>query len=147
MQTHWERTPESLCFILGYMTFNKATKYSSDYCLSRRALSFSVGMIPRETTHQLIVVFCLIHSARVREEQQLRVGVDGEVKLNWVLVATQKVGHGLGLWLRLWERSAVDLHAGIIRSSLRWRKRDLFTLERPLMLFFFFTVGYLCVRT
>lgn len=74
------------------------------------------------TTHQVSVVLRFLYGAGVREEQHLRVGVDGEVKLNRVLVLAQEVGHGLGLWLRLGELAAVDLSAGLVRRPLRWKK-------------------------
>ena len=48
--------------------------------------------------------------------------MDGEVKLNRVLVLAQEVGHGLGLWLRLGELAAVDLGAGLIGRPLRWKR-------------------------
>lgn len=69
------------------------------------------------------MVFRLVESVRVGEEQHLGVGVDGDVELDRVLVAPQEVGHGPGLGFRLGERPTVDLGAGVARGSLRWKEK------------------------
>lgn len=63
------------------------------------------------------MIISFIHGAGIGDEEHLRVGVDGQVDLNDVLVATQEVGNSLRLWLRLREGAAVDLRAGVRRGS------------------------------
>lgn len=77
-----------------------------------------------DRSHQIAVVLCFIQTAGIWEEQHLRVRVDGEVKLNRVLVTAQEVSHGLRLRLGLGEGPAVDLRAGVVRGSLGWRQHS-----------------------
>lgn len=55
----------------------------------------------KESTHQLTVVCCQLVGVGVGEEQQLRVGVDGEVGLDGGLVLADEVGDVLDLDLGL----------------------------------------------
>lgn len=53
----------------------------------------------------------------VGEEQQLGVGVDGEVGLDGCLVLADEVGHVLDLDLRLGAGAAVDFAAGVFGGA------------------------------
>lgn len=54
-----------------------------------------------EVTDQLAVVLCQLEGVGVWEEQQLRVGVDGEIGLDDGLVFADEISHVLDLNLRL----------------------------------------------
>ena len=70
------------------------------------------------------MVLCFLQGAGVREEQHLRVGVDGEVELDRIIVVAQEVGHGLRLGLRLGEGAAVGVGAGLTRRPLSWEEQQ-----------------------
>ena len=58
-------------------------------------------------TDQLAVVCGQVEGVGVREEQELGVGVDGQVGLDVSLVPAEEVGHVLDLHLRL-DRGATE---------------------------------------
>lgn len=63
--------------------------------------AFILWFMIKEATHQLTVVCCQLVGVGVGEEQQLRVGVDGEVSLDGGLVLADEIGDVLDLDLRL----------------------------------------------
>ena len=76
--------------------------------------------VPSET-HQLVMVLSLVVRAGIWEEQHLRVGVDTEVELHRLLVASQEVGHSLCLRFRLRKLSAVGLITRLVRGTFSCR--------------------------
>lgn len=68
-------------------------------------------------TYQLIVVSSQIVGVGVGEEQQLGVGVDGEVGLDGGLVPADEVGNILDLDLRLGSVPAEGVAAGVAGGS------------------------------
>lgn len=68
-------------------------------------------------TYQLTVVISQAVGVGVGEEQQLGVGVDGDVGLDFGLVVADEVGHILGLDLRLSLRPTVGFAAGVAGGS------------------------------
>lgn len=74
-------------------------------------------------THQFIVVWSLIVRTGVRKQEHLRIGVNGEVQLDCVLMKAQELCHSLGLWFRLWELTAVCGITWIIGSPLSFRTK------------------------
>ena len=68
-------------------------------------------------TYQLTVVCSQIIGVGVGEEQQLGVGVDGEVGLDDGLVPADEVGNILDLDLRLGRVTAEGVAAGVAGSS------------------------------
>lgn len=70
-----------------------------------------------KTTYQLTVVCCQLVGVGVGEEQQLRVGVDGEVGLDDGLVPSDEVGDILDLDLRLGTEATEGVTAGVAGGS------------------------------
>lgn len=63
--------------------------------------------------YQLIMVGSQVVGVGVGEEEQLGVGMDGEVGLDGGLVAADKVGHILDLDLRLGDGATVGITTGV----------------------------------
>lgn len=68
-------------------------------------------------TYQLIVVCCQLKGVRVGEEQQLGVGVDGDVGLDDGLVPADEVGNVLDLDIRLRTVPTEGFAAGVAGGS------------------------------
>lgn len=78
-----------------------------------------------KTTHQLTVVCCQLVAVGVGEEQQLRVGVDGEVGLDDGLVPSDEVGDILDLDLRLGTGATEGVTAGVAGGSKGCKDDDI----------------------
>lgn len=70
-----------------------------------------------KTTYQFTMVCCQLVAVGVGEEQQLRVGVDGEVGLDDGLVPSDEVGDILDLDLRLGTVATEGVTAGVAGGS------------------------------
>ena len=68
----------------------------------------------------------LLKGVGVREEQLLRVGMDGEVEFDGVFVGAEKFGHRRHFRFGLWELTAVYLRTGITGGPRRFRSGILF---------------------
>lgn len=86
-------------------------------------------------THQLIVVWGFIVGAGKGKQEHLRVGMDGDVKLDRVFMRAQKLGHSLSLRFRLGVLTAIRVITWVIWRTLcfikQQRNSPLFWLYNP----------------
>lgn len=121
--------------VLGFLDvnfFDRYTKWDSiskllknyvGWAQSRVKLEMLGNMTTVMPSYQFIIIFCLLISITKREQYHLRVGMHGEVALDWRKMATDEWGNCFSFWFRFWCKSTICFFTGISgRISSCWWK-------------------------